>query len=326
LVVAAVAWVEITDEFMLQHIWRVYSIQNQAPNAKCAILFKWSIAMKSIVRIISIALFAAATPLTYAQVAEEPVEKSERLPLWELGGFGVAISQQAYPGADQQANRAIALPFLVYRGEFLRADRGSAGIRAIKTPTYEVDIGVAGSFGSNSDDIDARRGMPDLGTLVEFGPRLKWNIGDGPGGGRWRAEFPVRGVFDISDDGKYRGAAFEPRLVFERVANAGWRYSTSVSAIVADKKLAETFYGVAPAFATPERAAYQAKSGLIAWRLAASFSRNINRDVRLFGFARIDTVSGAANDGSPLVKKDTGGSVGVGIAYTWRRSSKLAGD
>lgn len=282
--------------------------------------------MRSIVRVLSLAVLVVIPPLAYGQVAEEPAEKRERLPLWELGGFGVAISQQAYPGADQQANRAIALPFLVYRGEFLRADRSTAGIRAIKTPKYEVDIGVAGSFGSNSEDIDARRGMPDLGTLIEFGPRLKWNIGEGPGGGRWRAEFPVRGVFDISDSGKYRGAAFEPRLVFERVANAGWRYSTSVSAIVADKKLAETFYSVAPEFALADRPVYEAKRGLVTWRLAASFSRNINRDVRLFGFARVDTVSGAANDASPLVKKNTGASIGFGVAYTWRRSTTLADD
>ena len=38
--------------------------------------------------------------------------------------------------------------------------------------------------------------MPDLGTLVEFGPRVKWNLGSGPGNGRWRAELAVRGVFD----------------------------------------------------------------------------------------------------------------------------------
>jgi outer membrane protein len=127
------------------------------------------------------------------------------LPLWEIGGFGVGVSQQAYPGSDQQVNRGLALPFLVYRGQFLRADRESAGLRAIKTPRFELDIGVAGSFGANSDDIDARRGMSNLGTLVEFGPRVKWNLGAGPGAvpGGWSCRCAA---FSISASGANTGA------------------------------------------------------------------------------------------------------------------------
>lgn len=106
-------------------------------------------------------------------------ESLSTTPLWELGAFGVGVSQQAYPGSDQQVSRGLVLPYLVYRGRFLRADRETAGLRAIKTPSFELDVGVAGSFGAKSDDIKARSGMPDLGTLVEFGPRLRWNIGGG---------------------------------------------------------------------------------------------------------------------------------------------------
>ena len=102
---------------------------------------------------------ALATPAIQAQPAE---------PLWEIGIGAFGISQQAYPGADQQVNRGIALPYALYRGEVLRVDRGGAGLRAVKQPAFEVDIGVSGAFGARSDDIEARRGMPDLGTLVEF--------------------------------------------------------------------------------------------------------------------------------------------------------------
>lgn len=268
-------------------------------------------------------------PLAAVCIASTPAaaqSTAASLPLWEIGGFGVGVSQQAYPGSDQQVNRGLALPSLVYRGKFLRADRETAGLRAIKTPRFELDIGVAGSFGANSDDIDARRGMSNLGTLVEFGPRIKWNLGAGPGGGAWRLELPLRGVFDISDRGEYRGLAFEPRLVFQRRANAGWGYMTSLSAIVADQRLAKTFYGVDPIDARVDRPAFEAQSGLVAWRLSASFSRNLSRDWRLFGFGRLDTVSGAANEDSPLVKRTNGASVGLGLAYTWMRSSRAASD
>lgn len=186
------------------------------------------------------------------------------LPLWEIGGFGVGVSLQACPSSDQQVNRGLALPFLVYRGQFLRADRERAGLRAIATPRFEIDIGAAGAFGANSDDIDARRGIPNLGTLVEFGPRVKWNLGTGPGGGAWRLELPLRGVLDISERGTYRDLAFEPRLVFQLRANAGWGYMTSLSAIVADQRLAKTFYGEDPIVARVDRPAFEAQSGLVA--------------------------------------------------------------
>jgi outer membrane protein len=269
---------------------------------------------------------AGVSGLWVAAAAPVSAQSSEALPLWEIGAFGVGVSQQAYPGSDQQVSRGLALPYVVYRGRFLRADRETAGLRAIKTPRLELDVGVAGSFGARSEDIDARRGMPDLGTLVEFGPRLKWNLGEEPTNSAWRFELPLRGVFDLSDHAAYRGLALEPRLVFQRRAQGGWAYTTGLSAIVADQRLASTFYSVAPAYALTDRPAYAAERGLVAWRLSVSVSRNLSKDWRLFGFGRYDTVSGAANESSPLVKRTGGGSIGIGLAYTWMRSERTASD
>jgi MipA family protein len=271
---------------------------------------------------------ARASLAMAAALAASPAhaQPSTPLPLWELGAFGVGVSQQAYPGSDQQVTRGLALPYLIYRGKFLRADRETAGLRAVVTPRFEIDIGVAGSFGARSDEVDARRGMPDLGTLVEFGPRLKWNLGEGPGGGRWRLELPLRGVFDLSDSAAHRGMAFQPEIAFQRRAREGWAYATGLSAIVADRRLARTFYAVDPAFATPDRPAYAAQSGLVAWRVSASLSRNLGPDWRLFGFGRVDDVRGAANEHSPLVRRATGTTWGLGVAYTWVRSESLAQD
>ena len=97
-------------------------------------------------------------------------------PLWEAGVFGFAVSQTAYPGAAERTNRAFGLPFVIYRGKYFRVDENTVGLRAVKTPTTELDIGFAGSFGARSTDVVARSGMPSLGTLFEFGPRLKVNL------------------------------------------------------------------------------------------------------------------------------------------------------
>ena len=247
-------------------------------------------------------------------------------PLWEIGAVGFGVSQQAYPGAGQQVNRALALPFVIYRGRYLRADRDGAALRALKTSRFELDIGFAGAFAARSAEIDARRGMPDLGLLVEAGPRLKWNLVQGAAGERLRLELPLRGVFDLDDGAAHRGMSFEPELAVVHRAEGSWSTSASVSAIVADRRMARTLYEVAPAFALPERPAFQARAGLVAWRLAASFTRRISPDWLIFGFARMDSVAGAANRASPLVRRTTGATLGLGVSYTWRRSERGAED
>jgi outer membrane protein len=265
--------------------------------------------------------FAAALVACSATAQEGPVQ-----PLWEIGAVAFGVSQQAYPGSDHQVRRAVALPTFVYRGKLFRAEGDSAGLRAIKTPRYELDIGVSGSFGSNASDIDARRGMPNIGTLVEFGPRIRWNLTEVRDGGRWRVDLPLRGVFDLSDSLAHRGFAFQPALVYSQRTASGWNYSTSVSALFADEKLASTFYEVAPRFARVSRPAYDAEAGLVAFRLSGTVSRRLTQDWRVFGFARIDTVAGAANRASPLVRQTTGASAGIGLTYTWLRSETMATD
>ena len=55
-------------------------------------------------------------------------QETAALPLWEVGVFTMGVSQQAYPGADQQLNRALLLPYAIYRGEVFRADRSGVGV------------------------------------------------------------------------------------------------------------------------------------------------------------------------------------------------------
>jgi outer membrane scaffolding protein for murein synthesis (MipA/OmpV family) len=113
-------------------------------------------------------------------------------------------------------------------------------------------------------------------------------------------------------------------VVYERRAKGGWRYNTSFGALIADQHLAATFYEVSPQQATLARPAYSAQNGLVSFRLASSFSRSLTPDWRLFGFARLDTVAGSVNKNSPLVRQNSGVTLGMGVAYTWTRSSELA--
>jgi len=271
-------------------------------------------------------LLSATTLACLAGSGAAQAQDSAGRPLWEIGGVALGVSQQAYPGSDQRVRRGIALPYLIYRGRYLRADSDGVGVRPVKTPTYEFDISAAGAFGSDANRDPARRGMPNLGTLVEFGPRLKWHLGGSPEGGRWRLDLPLRGVFDLSDSLNYKGAVFQPGIVWAKRVAPAWNVSASLSMLVADERLANTFYEVEPRFATPTRPTYDAKAGLLATRLGASVSHDLTRDWTLFGFARLDSVAGAVNRDSPLVRQTTGGTVGIGVSWTWLRSSQPASD
>lgn len=270
-----------------------------------------------------------ATPsaaLTLAALLGGGGAAAEPLPLWELGAFGFVTSQQAYPGSDQNVVRALALPFGLYRGQVLRADQDTVGVRAVRTPTVEFDVGFAGAFGSSSSEIEARRGMRNLGTLVEFGPRLKWNLGGEPDGTRWRLELPLRGVFDLNDRLASRGFSFEPEWQAHHRWASGWRATASVGAVFGDERLADVFYQVDPVDATPTRSAYDARAGLIAWRFGLAASRPLGPDVRLFGFARLDSVAGATNRASPLVRRTNGVTAGLGLSWTLLRSATAGAD
>jgi hypothetical protein len=249
-----------------------------------------------------------------------------REPLWEVGAVALGVSQQAWPGASASVSRALAVPYLLYRGPWLRIDRGAAGVRAMRREGFELDIGVAGSFGSGGNDTVARAGMPRLGTLVEFGPRGRWELGPAPGGGQWRFDLPLRGVFDLDDRLNARGFALEPEVQYRHDALAGWRLTASAGLLLGDRRLNATLYEVAPAYATATRAAYTAQAGLIGWRLGVFASHRLSPDWRVFGFGRLDHVGGAANADSPLVSRQAGFTGGLGLQWTWQRSDQPAAD
>jgi MipA family protein len=251
--------------------------------------------------------------------ATEPTRPREPLPLWELGLVGIAAYQPAYPGSDRDLARVRVLPFGVYRGSLIRADGNGIGLRAFRSPRFEWDLSGSGSFGSSANRVHARAGMPSIGTLVEIGPAAKINLGDLVDAKReprlTQLELPVRAVFDVSHHFEHRGWTFEPRL--SHTAWTGPRFSLvlSAGALMGDRTLNHLYYGVDAPYATAERPAYGARAGLIATRLSASLRHRIDPTLRLVYFAQVETVRGAANEDSPLVR--TRQDAGLGVSLIW---------
>lgn len=258
-------------------------------------------------------------PAPGAAAGEAPARPARPAqPLWEAGLLATHVEQAAYPGARSRVGRTLAIPFFIYRGEWLRADRDNVGLRALRTERTELDIGFSGSFGTRGEDVPEREGLPALGTLLEFGPKLNVQLGR-LAGGRLKLELPVRGVFDASDSLRHRGMAFEPELGLAW-GGAGGFTGLSLGAVFADARLAHTLYGIDAADARADRPAWQGRAGLVAWRAGVSHAIPLGPDWRLFGALRGDWVSGAANVDSPLVVKRSSASAVIGVTWTLGRS------
>lgn len=271
--------------------------------------------------------YALPLPLLLALPAFAAEPDSRQLPLWEAGVGAAAFNAPAYPGADEHTSRLLAAPFLLVRGRVLRADQEGVGARLVDNDRFEFDVGFAAALPAHSRDVAARRGMPDLGTLVEFGPRVKYHLADLGDAGRWRAELALRTVIEAHAGVRRQGWTLEPRLVWEKRGDGGrWTLETQLAAVFGDRRINGYFYDVAPAYATLGRPAYRAQGGLMLERAGLFGTWKMNPDLRLFGFVRVDSHVFGANRDSPLFRKNTGASAGFGFAWTLARSSARAQD
>ena len=246
---------------------------------------------------------------------------AQTLPLWEAGVVAGAVTAPAYPGSTERSTRALARPFFVYRGEVIRTDQGGVGARVVHTDRIDFDIGFAGSLPAR--DVEAREGMPDLGLLLEFGPRLKYLIASPSPTSRLRIEVPLRAVFEVRAGVRRKGATFEPRLVFDsRETGSPWGYDLSLGAVFGDRGVNRYLYDVAPQYATATRPAYTASGGLMLLRAGTSFNYRFQSGVRVYAFAREESYARSANLDSPLIKGSSGASFGGGVRWTLGRSAK----
>ena len=247
------------------------------------------------------------------------------MPLWEYGLAGGVAVTPAYPGSTEKLTRALALPFFIYRGEVFRVDRGGIGARVVNQKDFEVDIGFSASLPASSKDVEARSGMEDLGTLVEFGPRLKYVVARPTPFSRVRVELPLRAVLEFDNGVRGQGAAFEPQISYEsRNIAGGWGLGVSASVVFGDQSLNQYFYSVPARFATANRPQYDAQAGLISSRVGLNFSKELSSDARIFIATRYDSYAGAKNVTSPLMQQSNSLTLGLGFTWTLGRSEARA--
>lgn len=256
--------------------------------------------------------------LALCALAAAPAAADE-LPLWELGlGVG-AFALPDYRGSDEGRGYVLPVPYVVYRGEYLKADRRGIRGELFDTKHLELNVSFAASLPVNSSRNTARAGMPDLRPSVEAGPSLEitlWGTRDGDGG-LLELRLPLRAAVTVESTPRSIGWAATPNLNLDlpgRGALAGWNFGFLAGPIYGSRRQHEYFYGVAPEFATADRPAYEAAGGYAGMQFLAAASRRFD-GFWVGAFLRADTLRGAVFAASPLVKRDRYVAAGLGVAW-----------
>lgn len=243
-------------------------------------------------------------------------------PLWELGLGGAFLIVPDYRGSNESRAYLLPYPYLVYRGEILKVEDRKIFARILKTERLTLDVSGYGGPPVDSDDNEARTGMPDLDPIFELGPALRVKLLESREGKYLlNLSLPVRAVFstDLSSV-RHEGWVFSPRLNFTKgdvIRGTGLYLNLSVGPMFADRGYHEYFYEVKPAYATSFRPAHTPRGGYSGSTLTIGVGKRY-RQFLFNVFVSVDFLGGAAFEASPLLKRKT--SVMGGFNMTWRFS------
>jgi len=246
-------------------------------------------------------------------------------PLWEWGVGPSVVAFNDYPGAASSHRYFLPLPYIRYRGTFLRADR--EGLRGIllDTPRVALNVSLGASVPVRSRDAAARTGMPDLEALLEVGPMLAVHL--------WSNEsrrcqldvrVPARLAVTVSGAPHDVGGYLAPQLNLDvrRVGGTpGWNLGLLAGPLFASQRYNQHFYSVAAAYATAARPAYRAAAGYAGSEVIVALSKRFP-GFWVGGFVRYLNLESTVFADSPLLQRRHDLAAGVGLAWIIGRSAR----
>jgi outer membrane scaffolding protein for murein synthesis (MipA/OmpV family) len=265
-----------------------------------------------------LAIAAAGALLAVAGPAHAEAPAEDR-PLWELGAGLGHLKLPTYRGSDRTHDWWLPVPYFVYRGEILRADREGTRAVLLEADRFDFDLSFAASAPVQSDGNDARAGMPDLKPSVEIGPQLNVRLARAPG---WKVDLraPLRAVVLLRGGVRDTGWSASPVINLDVEIPQG-NVGLQAGALWGSRRLNRYYYDVPAAYATAERPAYTAGSGYAGWQLTAAVSRRIG-NFWLGGFVRRDSLDGAVFEDSPLVRRRDQWTYGFAVSWVFARSER----
>ncbi|HEY4368111.1 MAG TPA: MipA/OmpV family protein [Steroidobacteraceae bacterium] len=252
--------------------------------------------------------------------------RAEQKPLWEAGlGIG-ALSFPDYRGSNESQIYPVPVPYFIYRGKILKADRDGVRGELFNKKYAELNMSVGATIPVKSDNNAARTGMPDLQPTIELGPSLDLHLWRSANAGiKLDVVMPLRVPLTIESSPQSIGWVFSPRLNLDLndvAGHPGWNFGFGVGPIYADRKFHDYFYSVAPQFATADRPAFSAHGGYSGVHFLTALSKRFPK-YWVGAYMRYDNLSGAAFEDSALVKSKSYWAGGFGIAWMIGESKQM---
>ena len=245
-------------------------------------------------------------------------------PLWELGIGAAGLSLPDYRGAAHQRRYVLPVPYVVYRGAFLRADREGARAVLLDSSFLDVDVSVAATPPSRSEPDGPRAGMPDLDPTFEIGPDVNLTLWRNKSrGAKLDLRLPLRAAIALHGGLHNVGTTFDPKFNLDLTdVGGGWRMGMQLGALNGSKRYHQRIYSVSPDQATASRPAYEARGGRAGWQALAAMSHRYE-NFWVGGFVRHDTLGNAVFADSPLVQRRHTWTAGLGMAWVFARSTTM---
>lgn len=247
------------------------------------------------------------------------------LPLWEIGVGAAALSLPDYRGSDVTQTYILPIPYLVYRGERLKADQDGLRGLLFDSDRLEINVSLNGTVPVDSEDNPARQGMADLKPTVELGPTLNLHLWQTPDR-RMKLDLraPVRTSITVEAEPRQIGWIFSPNLsldVRDPAGWSGWNLGLQAGPYYNDREYNAHFYSVSPADATAGRPAYAATGGYSGAQISLSLTKRFPH-YWVGGFLRYDSLAGTVIDDSPLVERQHAVAAGIALSWVFSESSK----
>lgn len=244
--------------------------------------------------------------------------------MWEFGLGAGAIAFESYRGSDTTHALPLPIPYVIYNGEFFKADRDGIRGTLFNQDRFEINLSFGLTTPVRNDPI--RSGMPDLRSTVESGPSFDLHLYRSSDAKlKFDLRLPLRAAATVEFSPHFVGWTFTPRLnldIEDPLGFNGWRLGLLTGPLFANRRYHDYFYSVAPQYATATRPPFQAEGGYAGTQMLAALSKRYPK-FWMGAYMRYDTLAGAVFLDSPLVQRQSYWTAGFGFAWIIRQSSQL---
>lgn len=256
-----------------------------------------------------------------AQVSRNFTKKEK--PIYELGLGAIHLDVPNYPGSASSTQRTIPFPWIIYRGELLRADEEGSRLKLVGSDRFELGFSGGFNFPIESRKNQARKGMPDTNALLGLGPGLLYRVPVGSKLHRLTLGLGVRVNFSIETNLTQitnQGYIIEPyvRHWFKLSEESRVTFLTGLSLSAAESKYQAFFYDVPKRYETTERDAYRSKGGFFDLAVSVGTSIEAIRTLTVFGGFFYSNLSLSANRHSPLMETNYNTGLAVGLSWMFK--------